>query len=130
MDGAEGGTHGGPATLQDDVGLPTMFALNRTVNYLKDKGVKDDISVIAAGALNSPGHSLKALALGADAVYIGSTALMAMLQTQMTKALPTEPQNQLVFYTGKLTEKLDIDEAAKHLSNYLKSCVEEMKLIA
>jgi hypothetical protein len=62
-------------------------------------------------------------------VYIGSTALMAMLQTQMTKALPTEPQNQLVFYTGKLTEKLDIDEAAKHLSNYLKSCVEEMKLV-
>jgi glutamate synthase domain-containing protein 2 len=102
VDGAEGGTHGGPPTLQDDVGLPTMFALNRTVNYLKDKGVKDDISVIAAGALNSPGHYLKALALGADAVYIGSTALMAMLQTQMAKALPSDHKINLYFTQGSL----------------------------
>jgi glutamate synthase domain-containing protein 2 len=59
VDGAEAGTHGGPVTLEDDVGLPTLFALNRTVNYLKSQDVKDEISVIAAGGLNSPGHYLK-----------------------------------------------------------------------
>jgi glutamate synthase domain-containing protein 2 len=129
VDGAEGGTHGGPTTLQDDVGLPTLFALNRTVQYLKSKGVKDQISVIASGGLTTPGHFLKAMALGADAVYIGSIALMALLQTQMAKALPYEPPPQIPLYLGKFKEDLDVEEAAEHLAKFLKSCVEEMKLV-
>jgi len=128
IDGAEAGTHGGPTTLEDDVGLPTLFALSRAVKFLESKGVKENISVIAAGGLTTPGHFLKAMALGADAVYIGSIALMALLQTQMSKALPYEPPPQIPLYLGKFKEDLDIDEAAKHLAKFLKSCVEEMKL--
>jgi glutamate synthase domain-containing protein 2 len=130
VDGAEAGTHGGPTTLQDDVGLPTLFALNRAINYLEIRGVKQDISIIAAGGLTTPGHFLKAMALGADAVYIGSIALMAMLQTQMAKALPTEPAPQIPLYLGKFKEDLDVEEGAEHLAKFLKSCVEEMKLVA
>jgi glutamate synthase domain-containing protein 2 len=129
VDGSEAGTHGGPTTLQDDVGLPTLFALNRTVQYLKHKGVKDQISVIASGGLTTPGHFLKAMALGADAVYIGSIALMALLQTQMAKALPYEPPPQIPLYLGKFKEDLNVEEAAEHLAKFLKSCVEEMKLV-
>jgi glutamate synthase domain-containing protein 2 len=129
VDGAEGGTHGGPTTLQDDVGLPTLYALNRTVKYLESQGVKDQISVIASGGLTTPGHFLKAMALGADAVYIGSIALMALLQTQMAKALPQEPPPQIPLYLGKFKEDLDVEEAAEHLAKFLKSCVEEMKLV-
>src|SRR5690554_6293190 len=66
VDGAEAGTHGGPTTLQDDVGLPTLFALSRTIKHLEERGVKKDISVIASGGLTTPGHFLKAMALGAD----------------------------------------------------------------
>jgi hypothetical protein len=54
---------------------------------------------------------------------------MAMLQTQMMKALPSEPQTQIPFYLGKYKEKLDVEKAAEHLSKYLKSCTEEMKLV-
>jgi glutamate synthase domain-containing protein 2 len=129
VDGAEAGTHGGPTTLQDDVGLPTLFALSRTVQYLESRGVKNDISVIASGGLTTPGHFLKAMALGADAVYIGSIALMALLQTQMTKALPQEPPPQIALYLGKFKEDLDVEEAAEHLAKFLKSCIEEMKLV-
>lgn len=129
VDGSEAGTHGGPTTLQDDVGLPTLFALNRTVRYLESIGAKNDISVIAAGGLTTPGHFLKCLALGADAVYIGSIALIALLQTQMTKALPTEPPPQIPLYLGKFKEDLDVEKAAEHLSKFLKSSLEEMKLV-
>jgi glutamate synthase domain-containing protein 2 len=129
VDGAEGGTHGGPTTLEDDVGLPTLFALSRTVNYLKQRGVKENISVIASGGLTTPGHFLKAMALGADAVYIGSIALMALLQTQMAKALPQEPPPQIPLYLGKFKEDLNVEEASEHLAKFLKSCVEEMKLV-
>jgi glutamate synthase domain-containing protein 2 len=130
VDGAEAGTHGGPTTLEDDVGLPTLYALHRTVQHLKNRGVKNDISVIASGGLTTPGHFLKAMALGADAVYIGSIALMALMQTQMAKALPTEPPPQLALYLGKFKEDLDVEEGAEHLAKFLKSSVEEMKLVA
>lgn len=130
VDGSEAGTHGGPAILQDDVGLPTLFALSRTVRHLENIGVKDSTSVIAAGGLFTPGHFLKAMALGADAVYIGTIAIMAMLQTQMNKALPFEPPTQVPLYQGKFKEDLNIEQAAEHLAKFLKSCVEEMKLAA
>lgn len=128
VDGAEGGTHGGPTILQDDVGLPTLHALARTVRYIEQAGMKDDVSIIAAGGLVSPGHFFKALALGADAVYIGTIALLATLHTQMTKALVFEPAPQAALYTGRYSEDFDIDEGARDLANFLRSCVREMEL--
>jgi len=130
VDGAEGGTHGGPTILQDDVGLPTLIALARTVRHLERRGVKRDVSVIAAGGLTTPGHFLKAMAFGADAVYIGSIALVAMLHTQMNLATPFEPPVQAALYHGKFKEDFDIEQGAEHLAKFLKSCVEEMKLVA
>jgi glutamate synthase domain-containing protein 2 len=128
VDGAEAGTHGGPAILQDDVGLPTLIALARTSNYLEDLGVRDRVSIIAGGGLTTPGHFLKAKALGADGFYIGTIALMALLQAQMAKTLPLEPPMQIALYTGAFKEELEVDEAAEHLANFIHSCVEEMKM--
>lgn len=130
VDGAESGTQGGPATLLDDVGLPTLFALVRTVQYLEERGVKQSISVIASGGLTTPGHFLKAMALGADAVYIGSIALIALLQTKMAKVLPTELPPQFPLYLKNFKEDLDVEKGAEHLANFLMSSVEEMKLVA
>lgn len=127
IDGAEGGTAGSPTILQDDMGLPTLYAISRTAKYLEKKGVKDKYDIILAGGLSTPGHFTKALALGASAVYIGSIALVAMLQAQVVKATPNEPTTQLVVYNGKLTDELDIDKGSKTLSNFLNSCLEEMK---
>ncbi|QGU94846.1 FMN-binding glutamate synthase family protein [Clostridium bovifaecis] len=128
IDGAEGGTAVAPPTLEDDMGLPTLHAIARASKYLELKGVKNKYDLIAAGGLKTPGHFLKALALGANAVYIGSIALVAMLQDQSVNATPAEPTPQLVVYDGKLTDSLDIERGAKNLNNFLNSCTEEMKL--
>lgn len=128
VDGAEAGSHAGQPLLEDDFGLPTMHALIRAADYLEKKGLKDRISIIAAGGLCSPGHFLKALALGADAVYIGTAAIMALIHTQVAESSPSEPPTQLALYTGRLKDKLDIDKAAAGLNNYLQSCIDEMVL--
>jgi glutamate synthase domain-containing protein 2 len=128
IDGAEAGTHAGQPLVEDAFGLPTMHALVRAVDYLEEKGVRDRVSIIAAGGLLSPAHFLKAMALGADAVYIGTAAVMAMIHTQMVESSPFEPPTQLVLYSGRLKDELDIDLAAKSLTNYLNSCVAEMVL--
>jgi glutamate synthase domain-containing protein 2 len=128
VDGSEGGTAVANPTLQDNVGLPTFHTLVRTIDWLVKNNLRDRFSVIIAGGLTTPGHFLKALAIGADAVYIGTIALLAALHTQMTKALPQAPPSQMLLYTGKLTDKLNIDAAANHLANFLSSCKSEMQL--
>lgn len=130
VDGAEGGTHGGAPTLQDDVGLPTLFAVTRAAEFFARKGVIRDVNLIATGGLVTPGKMLKAMALGADAVYIGTAAVMALIGDQMTKVFPFEPPTSLVVYTGKMTDQLDVDLSAKNLQRFLTACVTEMELTA
>lgn len=129
VDGAEGGTHAAAPILEDDLGLPTMFAVRRAARFLASQGAKD-VSLIAAGGLVTPGHFLKAMALGADAVYTGSAALVAMIGDQMTEAIPFEPPVDLVIYSAKMTDALDIDRSVTNLTNFLNACVREMELIA
>ncbi|AGA68563.1 glutamate synthase family protein [Desulfitobacterium dichloroeliminans LMG P-21439] len=128
IDGQEGGTAAAAPTLEDDMGLPTLFGLGRTIHWLREQNLRDKFTVIAAGGFRTPGEMLKALALGADAVYIGSIAIIATLQKQMTKALPQHPAHQLALYNGALTNELDIEEGSQHLANFLISCQEEMKM--
>ncbi|MBP2651337.1 MAG: ferredoxin-dependent glutamate synthase [Firmicutes bacterium] len=128
VDGSEGGTAAANPTLQDNVGLPTFHTLVRTIDWLINNDLRDHFSVIVTGGLTTPGHFLKALALGADAVYIGTIAVVAALHTQMIKALPQAPPTQLAIYNGKLADKLDVDLAAEHLANFLASCKTEIQL--
>lgn len=130
LDGAEGGTHGGAPTLQDDVGLPTLFAISRASKFFAQKKVFRDINLIATGGLVTPGHMLKAMAMGADAVYIGTAALMAMVSDQMVETMPFEPPTSLIVYTGKMTDQFDIDKGATSLFKYLNATVREMEQVA
>jgi Glutamate synthase domain 2 len=126
IDGQEGGTAAAAPTLEDDMGLPTLFSIARTVDWLKKQGLRDRFTVIGAGGLRTPGEFLKALALGADAIYIGSIALIATMQSQMTKVLPSSPAPQLALYDGKFKDQFDPEVGSQHLANFLKSCTEEM----
>ncbi len=130
VDGAEGGTHGASPTLEDDTGLPTMHALVRTVRYLEKAGKRDRVSVIAAGGLRTPGQFLKAMALGADAVYVGTAAVMAMIGTEAGKLMPFEPPTQLALHQARLKDRLDVDRAATRVANFINACTREMALAA
>lgn len=128
VDGAQGGTAGAAPILEDDFGLPTIYALCRAARFLEQQQVKDRISLIIGGGLKTPGDYLKALALGADAVAIGTIALWAMTHTQVFHSLPYEPPVQVVFELGKDKHKLDVQKGARNLAAYLLSSVEEMKI--
>ncbi|WP_430734278.1 FMN-binding glutamate synthase family protein [Fodinisporobacter ferrooxydans] len=128
IDGGQAGTKGGPPILEDDFGLPTIFALSRAVAYFKKRDVKGQISVLIGGGFNNPGECLKALALGADGIFMGTAVLWAMTHDQVTKTIPWEPPTELVFYPGSRTEQFDADAAADHLKNFFHSFVEEIKV--
>jgi glutamate synthase domain-containing protein 2 len=129
VDGAEGGTHAAAPILEDDLGLPTMFAVSRAARFIEQKGKSGDISLLATGGLVTPGDCLKALSLGADAVYIGTSAVMSLVGDQLTKTLPFEPPTDLVVYSAKMTDKLDLERSATNAYHYLKASKEEMELV-
>src|SRR5690606_3112639 len=113
LDGAQAATKGTPPILQDDVGLPTVIGLCRAVEYLEKRKKRDRVSLIVSGGIHTPGECLKALALGADAVALGSPLLFASSHTQGSqKVLPWEPPTELAFYTGEKRELYDVDEGA------------------
>lgn len=125
IDGAEAGVYYGPG-VTDDVGLPTLPALCRTVNFLKQNSFQDKVSVIISGGMVTPGQFLKALALGANAIAIGTIALVALTHSQNTKVLPWEPLTELVYDIGKSKQKLNVDQGAKSVTNFLESCKQEI----
>lgn len=126
IDGAQAATKGSAPMLQDDFGIPTIYALCRATRYLQKRKVRDQVSLLISGGLFTPGDFLKAIALGADAVCIGTAALFAVTHPQTLKALPFEPPTQMVWYNGKYSHKFSAEDGGKALGKYLKSCAEEM----
>lgn len=126
VDGAQGATRGSPPIIQDDFGLPTVYALVRAQRFLRERGARDRVSLVIGGGLFTPGDFLKALALGADAVYLGTIALFALTHTQALHVLPWEPPTELVFESGRYRNRLSVGQAARHLANYLQAAAAEM----
>lgn len=129
VDGAEGGTHGSSPTLLDDLGLPTIYAVARARRFLDRHPRGGDVSLLAGGGLFTPGHFLKALALGADAVYIGTAAVLALVAQQVNQVTPTEPPTQLILNAGALKDRFDVDLGTASLVNFLSVAMEEVKAV-
>ncbi|MFC4619558.1 FMN-binding glutamate synthase family protein [Camelliibacillus cellulosilyticus] len=128
IDGGQAGTHAGPPILSDDMGIPTLHAVVRAANYLEKRKKKGKISLIVSGGLLVPGHFLKVLALGADAVYVGSALLFSVAHTQSLNALPFEPPTQVVWNQGKFKDQFKIEEGVKSAEKFLTACTEEIKV--
>jgi glutamate synthase domain-containing protein 2 len=78
IDGFRGGTGAAPTRIRDNVGIPIELALAAVDTRLREEGIRDRVSVLAAGSIRSSADVVKAIALGADAVYIGTAALLAL----------------------------------------------------
>ncbi len=130
VDGAQGGTGGGKEVTINNTGIPLVYAIGRANNHLVERGVRERISLLVTGGLRDAGDFLKAMALGADAVYIGESALLAMLFHQLDKMPPLTNPSQMFLYSGEYADELDVDLAAQHLANFIKASTEEMQLLA
>ena len=78
IDGFRGGTGAAPARIRDNVGIPIELALASVDERLRQEGIRDNVSLIVGGSIRNSADVVKAIALGADAVYIGTAALMAL----------------------------------------------------
>lgn len=128
IDGRGGATGSSPLLLRDSTSVPTIYALYRARKYLD--AVNSDISLIITGGLRVSSDFAKALAMGADAVAIASSALIALACQQYkicgTGMCPMGVATQDEY----LRERLHTDVAAARVANYLNVSLEELKMFS
>jgi glutamate synthase domain-containing protein 2 len=78
VDGFRGGTGAAPNRVRNNVGIPIELALASIDQRLREEGIRNCCSLIVAGSIRNSADIVKAVALGADAVYIGSAAVIAL----------------------------------------------------
>ena len=78
IDGFRGGTGAAPTRIRDNVGIPIELALAAVDQRLRDEGIRNNVSLVVGGSVRSAADVVKAVALGADAVYVATAALLAL----------------------------------------------------
>lgn len=129
IDGAQGGTAGAYEVIINNVGVPLVYAIPRAHRHLEKRDAREKITLIATGGLRDAGDFLKALALGADALYVAESALIAMTYSQWHKVPPGTGPNELFLYWGKHKGKLDLEVAAEALGHFIQASTEELTLL-
>jgi glutamate synthase domain-containing protein 2/rubredoxin len=126
IDGRAGATGAAPKLIKDATSIPTIYALDRARRYFEGRGIKD-VTLIATGGLRVSSDFAKALALGADAVAIGTAALMAIGCQQFRICDTGRCPIGIATQDPGLRARLDIEEAARGLANFLRVSTEELR---
>ncbi len=146
VDGLQGGTAATQDVFIEHVGIPTLPAVRMAVEALQELGMHRKVQLIVSGGIRSGADVAKALALGADAVSIGSAAMVAMgcnrsVFVEDYEALGTAPGFCHHCHTGRcpvgittqdaeLEKRLQPEQGARWLRNYLTTMVLELQTLA
>jgi methylamine---glutamate N-methyltransferase subunit C len=126
LDGFGGGTGATDSYIKENVGVPIIAALPRAFRLLQELDVKDNISLIAGGGLRNSADFAKCLALGADAFYIGTAALIAINCEQYRICYTGLCPTGVTTHHPQLVKQLDVDEGVFKLSNFIKLSTKEI----
>lgn len=129
VDGRAGATGAAPKLVKDTTSLPTIFALYRARRFL-DEHQADHVSLIITGGLRLASDFAKALALGADAIAIGTAALIAAGCQQYRLCHTGRCPVGITSQDPELRARLQIDQSARRLENFLRVSTDELAALA
>ncbi len=127
VDGMEGGTGAAPEVMFNEVGIPTIPALVRARKKLDD--LKSDCQLWIGGGFNKGGDIAKALALGADGVFMGFPFLISMGCSYCRQCHLGRCFKGIATQDSELRKNFDMDSAVKGIVQFAKVCNEEAKMI-
>ena len=119
IDGFRGGTGAAPTRIRDNVGIPIELALAAVDQRLREEGIRNQVSLIAGGSIRSSADVVKAVALGADACYIGTAALIAMGCHLCRTCQSGRCAWGIATQRPELVKRLDPDEGTERLINLM-----------
>jgi glutamate synthase domain-containing protein 2 len=127
IDGVRGSTGSAPKIIRDHVGIPIELAIASVDQRLRNEGIRNHASIVAAGGFRSSGDVLKAIALGADAVYIGTAALIAVGCTVCQKCYTGKCPWGIATPDAWIGKRVNPDIASERLVNLLRGWSLEIK---
>lgn len=127
LDGLRGGTGATPKIIRDNVGIPIELALASVDSRLRAEGIRNQASIVIAGGIRNSGDVAKAIALGADAVYIGTAALVALGCTLCQQCHTGKCAWGICTTNPRLTKRINPDIGARRLTNLLRGWSLELK---
>ncbi len=127
LDGLRGSTGAAPKINRDNVGIPIEMALASLDTRLRQEGIRNQASVVIAGGIRNSGDVAKAIALGADAVYIGTAALMALGCTCCQQCHTGKCAWGICTSDLALTKRINPDIGARRVANLLRGWSLELK---
>lgn len=127
IDGFRGGTGAAPARIRNNVGIPIELAIASVDNRLRDEGIRDRVAIIASGGIRNSADVVKAIALGADCVSIGTAALLT-LGCRLCRSCHQGKCNWgIATQIPQLVTRLDPDVGCQRLLNLLTAWQHEIK---
>jgi len=127
IDGFRGGTGAAPTRIRDNVGIPIELALASVDKRLRDEGIRGNVSLVVGGSIHSSADVVKAVALGADCVYIATSALLA-LGCHLCRSCHGGKCNWgIATQVPELTKRLNPEIGYKRLVNLLTAWQHEIK---
>lgn len=119
IDGYRGGTGAAPKRIRDNVGIPIELALAAVDQRLRDEGIRSTVSLVAGGSIRSSADIVRAIALGADAVYSASAALIALGCHQCGDCSSGRCNWGIATQREDLTRRLNPEIAAERVVNLI-----------
>lgn len=127
IDGFRGGTGSAPTRIRDNVGIPIELALASVDKQLREEGIRADVSLVVGGSIRSSADIIKAIALGADAVYVATSALLA-LGCHLCRSCGTGKCNWgIATQRPELVKRLNPDVGYQRLLNLVNAWQHEIK---
>jgi glutamate synthase domain-containing protein 2 len=127
LDGIRGATGAAPKVIRDNVGIPIELALAAVDSRLRQEGIRNQASIVVSGGIRNSGDVAKAIALGADAVYIGTAALIALGCTVCQQCHTGKCAWGICTSDLSLTKRVNPDIGARRLANLVRGWSLELK---
>ena len=127
LDGIRGATGAAPKIIRDNVGIPIELALASVDSRLRQEGIRNQASIVVSGGIRNSGDVAKAIALGADAVYIGTAALVALGCSVCQQCHTGKCAWGICTSDLALTKRVNPDIGARRLANLLRGWSLELK---
>jgi glutamate synthase domain-containing protein 2 len=127
IDGFRGGTGATPFQIRQNTGIPIELALSAADRRLREEGIRNTVSLIASGGIQCSSDVLKAICLGADAVYVGTPVLIALGCGVCQRCFTGKCPYGITTNKPGLAERIDVEDATRALTRFLHAWAEEIK---